>query len=280
MKNNDNEDKNIEMINALKNIGLNSYERQIYASLVKQGFANSNQLSQTTNVPRSRTYDVLQSLENKGFAKAMHTKPKKYAAVHPVEAIENAKNNLEKKYKEELEKINKFYQSEDLDILKNLYNKKSIQLEDAMKLTTLKNNKDFEKTFNSMIESAEKQICIITTERGLFGLSKHFTLLKKTAQSGVKIRIITPITQKNITQLKKIAQVADIRDLNKFYKKFNKFNGTLIFIDNKEAIISILDQNNFSYKSPLLWMKSDHFCQNFAKINFELMWKQLEEADN
>ncbi len=56
-----------ELLNKLKDFGLNSYESKIWVALLSRGVSTAGELSDIANVPRSRSYDVLESLEKKGF---------------------------------------------------------------------------------------------------------------------------------------------------------------------------------------------------------------------
>jgi len=47
--------------------GLNLYEVKIWTALLSRGIAAASQLAEISGVPRSRCYDVLESLEKKGF---------------------------------------------------------------------------------------------------------------------------------------------------------------------------------------------------------------------
>ncbi|MDO8481069.1 MAG: helix-turn-helix domain-containing protein, partial [Nanoarchaeota archaeon] len=47
--------------------GLNIYEARIYTSILSRGICSAGELADMSGVPRSRCYDVLESLEKKGF---------------------------------------------------------------------------------------------------------------------------------------------------------------------------------------------------------------------
>ncbi|MBR9690362.1 TrmB family transcriptional regulator, partial [Candidatus Woesearchaeota archaeon] len=51
----------------IKEFGLNTYESKIWTALLSRGVSTAGELSDIANVPRSRSYDVLESLEKKGF---------------------------------------------------------------------------------------------------------------------------------------------------------------------------------------------------------------------
>jgi len=73
---------------------LNLYEVKIWAALLSRGVSTAGELSDIANVPRSRSYDVLESLEKKGFAITKIGKPIKYIAVPPTEVVERVKKNM------------------------------------------------------------------------------------------------------------------------------------------------------------------------------------------
>ena len=71
--------------------GLNLYEVKIWTALLSRGVSTAGELSDIANVPRSRSYDVLESLEKKGFIVMKLGKPIKYIAVDPNEVVERVK---------------------------------------------------------------------------------------------------------------------------------------------------------------------------------------------
>ncbi len=62
---------------------LNIYEVKIWTALLSRGIASAGELADISNVPRSRSYDVLESLEKKGFVIMKLGKPIKYIAIQP-----------------------------------------------------------------------------------------------------------------------------------------------------------------------------------------------------
>ena len=83
-----------KVLDALKQIGLNLYERKLWVSLLSRGTSTAGELSSLAKVPHSRTYDVLESLAEKGFVIVQNAKPMKYVAIAPGEAFERAKKKI------------------------------------------------------------------------------------------------------------------------------------------------------------------------------------------
>src|SRR3989338_5018391 len=71
---------------------LNLYEVKLWGSLLSRGVSTAGELSDIADVPRSRSYDVLESLEKKGFVVMKLGKPIKYIAIPPTEVVDRVKN--------------------------------------------------------------------------------------------------------------------------------------------------------------------------------------------
>ena len=77
-----------------KSFRLNIYEVKIWTALLSRGVASAGELADISGVPRSRCYDVLESLEKKGFIIMKLGKPIKYLAVRPDIILERVKQNI------------------------------------------------------------------------------------------------------------------------------------------------------------------------------------------
>ena len=99
---------------------LNIYETKVWVALLSKGIASAGEIAEISGVPRSRTYDVLESLEKSGFAIIKIGKPVKYIAVKPVEVIEKIKlNKLIKENEELLWKLQAVIQDRSIITLNN-----------------------------------------------------------------------------------------------------------------------------------------------------------------
>src|SRR4030043_2138142 len=84
-----------EFLSRLRKIfDLNLYEVKIWTALLSRGVSTAGELSTIGDVPRSRTYDILESLEKKGFIMMKLGKPIKFIALKPEEVVERVKKNL------------------------------------------------------------------------------------------------------------------------------------------------------------------------------------------
>lgn len=83
-------------MNLLKNFGFTEYETKVYVSLIKNGCGTGYEISKNSSVPRSKVYNILEILINKGcVVVSKEEKPVKYAAIPVKEFINSIKHNME-----------------------------------------------------------------------------------------------------------------------------------------------------------------------------------------
>lgn len=78
---------------------LNLYESRVYLSLLR-GPMDPKEISRASKVPLPRTYDILSSLESKGF---VERKSNNYSAISPRAALEGRKAQFELAFRKEQE---------------------------------------------------------------------------------------------------------------------------------------------------------------------------------
>lgn len=131
-----------KVIDSLKELGFNTYEAKVYLALLKKYPATGYEVSQIADVPQSRAYDTLKSLEKEKFVVATNTKPVTYTPIKPSE--------LTKRYKRKVSSTIEF-----LD--KNLPNVKDDYTEPILSITGGANIRE---KIIEIIRNAKKEIYI------------------------------------------------------------------------------------------------------------------------
>ncbi|MHA2102638.1 MAG: TrmB family transcriptional regulator [Candidatus Hodarchaeales archaeon] len=73
----------------LENFGLSNYEAKTYLNMLSMGLSTAKEISDESEVPFGRIYDVLGSLEDKGLIERQDSRPKKYLANEPKIIMKN-----------------------------------------------------------------------------------------------------------------------------------------------------------------------------------------------
>jgi sugar-specific transcriptional regulator TrmB len=250
-----------DFINKLRDFGLNTYESKIWTALLSRGVSTAGELSDIANVPRSRSYDVLESLEKKGFIILKTGKPIRYLAVKPDEVIERVKKKVREETDKQLELIEKLKTEEILDKLNSLHSQGLDMIEPIDLTGAIKGRKNIYNHLVTMIKNAQKTITIVTTPQGI--IRKKDILLKyltQAKQKGVKIRISAPVETKD-KELSKLAKIADIKKTN--------LKARFCIIDKKEILFMLMNDENVHPNYDLgIWANTEFFA-NVLETSFD-----------
>ncbi|MFH1408744.1 MAG: helix-turn-helix domain-containing protein [Nanoarchaeota archaeon] len=260
-----------DFINRIKQFGLNSYEAKIWTALLSRGVSTAGELSDISNVPRSRSYDVLESLEKKGFIIMKLGKPIKYIAVEPTEVLERVKKRVQIDADQSSKALDKLKDSEVLKELTSLHNQ-GVELVDPSELSgSVKGRINVYSQIESMIKNAEKSIILITTAEGLNRKAKHLkNHLNKAHKRGVKIRIAAPIVKESEIAAKQLSDIAEIRHVD-------QVKARMIIVDDKQFSFMLDECNVDPDFDAGIWVNTPFFTKALKSM-FESVWKQEKTA--
>jgi sugar-specific transcriptional regulator TrmB len=84
-----------EAIEVLQQLGLKEYEARCFVGLSRLHTGTAKQLSEMTEVPRTRVYDAIRVLEAQGLVEIQHSSPQQFRAVPLDEASETLRDQYE-----------------------------------------------------------------------------------------------------------------------------------------------------------------------------------------
>ncbi len=250
---------------------LNLYEVRIWTALLSRGVSTAGELSDIGNVPRSRAYDVLESLEKKGFVIMKLGKPIKYVAVEPKEVVERVKKLVREDADVRTKKLESLKGSDVLQEL-NLLHKQGIEFIEPTDLSgAIRGRHNLYTHLELMVKNATKNVTLVTTSKGV--LRKIEALkgeLERLSKKGVKIKIAAPITKENKDILKDISKIAEIKNLS------NKINARFCIIDDKELLFMLLDDQDVHPTYDVgVWINTPYFAKAVNDL-FGGCWNELE----
>jgi len=255
-----------EFLLRLKDFGLNSYEAKLWMALLSRGVATAGELSDIANVPRSRSYDVLESLERKGFVILKIGKPIKYIAVPPSEVLERVKKNIAEESQHQQELLNTLKGSKILQELAALH-RSGGKVTDAEDVTgAVRGKHNIINHFNSLFRNAQKSIHMITTEPSIsFDVEQFSSALAKARQRGITVQMIIPETKHTNTIAKNIQHAAEI-------KSFKDSLGRFCIIDEKSMNFYVDETEQAEF---CVWINTPFVARSFATI-FNKLWNTAQ----
>ncbi|MBN2112079.1 hypothetical protein JW707_03185 [Candidatus Woesearchaeota archaeon] len=261
-----------EFLSKLKDFGLNTYETKLWTALLSRGISTAGELSDIASVPRSRSYDVLESLERKGFIIMKIGKPIKYIAVPPAEVLERIKKKVIDDAEKQTSTLSKLKNSEVLQEL-NLLHSQGVELVEPADLTgAIKGRNNLYNHIDAMIKNAEKKVHLLTTEEGLMRKADVLkSALQKAKSKGVEVKIAAPLTKKSAAAVKKIGSLAQIRSVDDVTARF-------CVVDGKEITFMLLDDKEIHPSYDVgVWVNTKFFARALEGI-FESLWANMTPA--
>lgn len=264
---------NTRTLDSLKALGLNKYERNLWVALLSRSSSTVGELADLSNVPRSRCYDVLQSLADRGFVLIQPGKPMKYVAVTPQEAFERAKKKVLKDAQEMIERYEQIKNSSAAKELEKLH-KESIKTVQPEDLTgSIKGKYAMLQQMETMFKKAKKSIKLVTTENSLIDLAEnHMSLVKKLADNGVLIKIAAPVNKQTLEVVKNLSKYAQVRNTEES-EHLQKFLGRIAIVDGNEFLLGLTDDSKVHPTQDIaFWSQSTHASGQTVEPMFDLVW--------
>ncbi len=241
---------------SLEKIGLTSYEIKIFSVLLKSGEVVASDLSQKSGVPYSKIYEVLGSLEEKGWIGSDDSRPTKYFAKSPSTGIESIKQKMQSDFLENQNII--------LNELIPLYEKSGTS--ERPDIWVLSGAINITVKILEMVDSCREEVMITLPEAGVELVKQALPKLRALHDKGVKITILTSdkIDKESITAIKRVAEVKIKKDL---------FAGGIIS-DKRYVVILLGPEIASENSSEIIAIWADHIgLAGFARQYFEYLLK-------
>ncbi|MEM4625649.1 MAG: helix-turn-helix domain-containing protein [Candidatus Pacearchaeota archaeon] len=260
-----------EFLSRLRKIfDLNLYEVKVWTSLLSRGVSTAGELSNISDVPRSRTYDILESLEKKGFIVMKLGKPIKFVALKPEEVIERVKRNLMIEAKEKTKRLEELKSEDVLKELNTIFTQGVKFVEPTDLSGSLRGRNNIYNHLDMLINNAEKSVTIVTTADGLNRkLEALMPSLERAKKRGVKVRIAAPIDESNEHVAKELLKVAEVKSSKDMNSRFS-------IVDNQHLVFMLLDDKSVHPSYDVgVWISTPFFANALNQM-FEMAWKDFK----
>jgi sugar-specific transcriptional regulator TrmB len=247
---------------SLDRIGLTSYEIRTFASLLKAGELTASDLSQKSGVPYSKIYEVLGTLEEKGWVGSDDSRPTKYFAKSPATALETTKQKLDAEFKENQNVI--------LNELIPLYEKSGTS--ERPDIWVLSGAINIASKVLEMVESCKNEVMIAIPKASEDLVKQALPKLRLLHDKGVDITILTSDTMEK-ESLKSLSRVATVK------VKKGLFGGGII--SDKRYVVILLGPDLSDSTSDIVAIWADHAgLAGFAREYFEYLLKEAKQVNH
>lgn len=247
---------------------LNLYEVKLWTALLSRGVSTAGELSDIADVPRSRSYDVLESLEKKGFVVMKLGKPIKYIAIPPAEVVDRVKKSMHVIAQEKIKRLESVKSSPMLGELETLHTQ-GISLVDPSEMSgCLRGRNNLYNHLDLLIKEAKTSVNIMTSEKGFMRKAEGLrSSLEKAKKKGVEIRIAAPITKDNKKIAEELKGIAEVKHNDKVASRF-------ITVDGKDMVFMTLNDAEVHPSYDLgIWVRTPFFASAMDQM-FNNLWNQ------
>ncbi|HII16694.1 TPA: TrmB family transcriptional regulator [Candidatus Woesearchaeota archaeon] len=247
-----------QLIGRLKeDFRLNIYEVKVWTSLLSRGIAAAGELADISGVPRSRCYDVLESLEKKGFIIMKIGKPIRYIAVPPEEIVDRVKKQTRKEVDVQLSMLDEIRATDIFRELELLY-KTGIDKIDFEDITNFVSGRSaINAQVRSMIEGARQSIIIATTPEGVVRKMKILKKLSDKLNKG-KVAVTLASAAAPDDALAKL--------LSNFSYKPLKGDARFVITDDEDVLFMLSPEEAGPELDAAVWVKSQFFGRALAGL--------------
>ncbi len=258
-----------ELLKKLRSaFNLNIYEVKVWVALLSKGVATAGELSDMSNVPRSRSYDVLESLEKKGFIIMKLGRPIKYLAVKPEEIVKRVKKSLQDKVEEEIKVVDNIQNTDTFKELNLLFKNGIDNVDPSTIAGSFKGRDNVYDHLTQLINNAQNEVIIVTSSDGVIRKLEHLkSTLKKLKTKGVSVKVAAPLNNEKIKEV-----VEEFKDLCKI--KNIDMNARFVIVDNKDILFMVNTDKNMHQNSDVgIWVSTPFFATALNKM-FDTVWNK------
>jgi len=243
--------------------GLTANQCKVYIFLGKYGSKTAPEVCRALKLPRTETYHLLTTLQNKGIASATFQHPIKFSALPLSKAIKSMVNTE----KERIKKLEK--QEEELtklwNTIPNYHNEPDVPKEDKFQM--LQGENQIYGKINDMIINTKKEFQLIGNEKDFLKFY-HANFLEPLDKSNLELKILTNSSTRTL-------YVFDEIDRTNVKKIPANTNGDICFVikDNEEVLFFMKNSESGKENITAMWTNSNAMIYS-KKLLFDLLWSK------
>ncbi|MBC7130795.1 TrmB family transcriptional regulator, partial [Candidatus Bathyarchaeota archaeon] len=164
----------------LRKVGLTEYEAEAYLLLLEKGALTAKQISYGAQIPYSKVYQILNSLEKKGWVEVARKRPSKYFPKSPETALMITRKALENEWMQ--------VEAALIEDLSPLYEK--LKTQEKYDIWILRGLTNIFPKFKEMIKKCRKEILIALPSVKEELLTELYPVLGSLSNGRLKMRFL------------------------------------------------------------------------------------------
>jgi sugar-specific transcriptional regulator TrmB len=222
-----------EAISVLQQLGLKEYEAKCFVGLSRLSTGTAKQLSEVTEVPRTRIYDAIRVLEAQGLVEIQHTSPKQFRAV----SLDVALETLRDQYQDRVDRLETL-----LDGIDEVEPDEETPVQEVWSMT---GEAAVENRTEQLIDTCEEELVFVIGHDSLLTDDLVETLNKVNTRVDLLIGTVSESLQDEVQ-----SAVPDARAFVSGLEWLNDVSdsevviGRLLLVDRSSILVSTIDPNS------------------------------------
>jgi sugar-specific transcriptional regulator TrmB len=243
--------------------GLTVNQCKVYIFLGKYGSKTAPEVCRALKLPRTETYHLLTTLQNKGIVSATFQHPIRFSALPLSSAIKSMVNTEKeriRKLEKQEEEVTKLWNT-----IPNYHNEPELDKEDKFQM--LQGENQIYGKINDMIRNTKKEFQIIGNEKDFLKFY-HANFLEPLDKSDIDLQILTNSSERTL-------YVFDEIDRTNVKKIPSTTDGSICFVikDNEEILFFMKNSESGKENISAMWTNSSAMIYS-KKLLFELLWSK------
>lgn len=244
---------------------LNIYETKVWLALLSKGIVTAGETAELSGVPRSRTYDVLESLEKRGFAIVKIGKPVKYIAVDPNSVLEKMKSTVMVDAQERVKSLATLKATPEYTELEQLHKVGIAPIKSEDLSGFLKGRSNIMSKLREVLTNAEREITLYTS---LVDFEKKSRVLLPAIESAQKKNLRIKISLSGEEDaVKKTASKTGLKIRHSDHK------GRFFMADKREVLFML--NADHAEEELAIWLRSPFFTESIDTL-FDYQLRKLQ----
>jgi len=243
--------------------GLTTNQCKVYIFLGKYGSKTAPEVCRALKLPRTETYHLLTTLQNKGVVSATFQHPIKFSALPLTNAIKSmvdTEKERVKKLENQEKELAKIW-----DSIPNFHNELETVKEDKFQM--LQGENQIYGKINDMIINTKKDFLIIGNEKDFLKFY-HANFLEPLDKSDISLQVLTNSSARTL-------YVFDDIDRTNVKKIPSAAKGNICFVvkDNQEVLFFMKNSESGKENITAMWTNSEAMIYS-KKLLFDLLWSK------
>jgi sugar-specific transcriptional regulator TrmB len=259
-----------KLVNELTYFGLTTNEAKIYLALLQLRQGTARSISKVAEIPRQEIYRVVPKLMKRGLIETTATKPEHFIAVPPSKVLTQLVAYMKEDATSKitvLEQKTKDLQSE----LEKVEGKSfGFSAPPPVHYVCISGDRLINERIGDMLDRSKREVLWVSPKLEIRKavVYDRDEMLRKCARRGVKVRILTEVSEDNIEETKKLAKFAEIRHVS-------NLSSLMTIIDDKEIMMGSAVRSGYDDLIHELWTDDQQQVSTMREF-FEKVWNEAD----